>query len=198
MATFSGTVPTTNAFNVARIADTNPVPVKARRNPSQSLLPPLKNTTQRNEKTNANDELPLLQSNTHIMLNLSNLFLSTTMNPSLSTKPKKNMRQSFLTANSIMKSPPWTSMRFPTPQRPFTTYFIKSALDIPIAPKLTTRCCPKPIMNDPPSPYHKSNHSLEQYYSDDNYCNDFDWYQEENCTFTSNYVFSFSFGYDTI
>ncbi len=138
MATFSGTVPTTNAFNAARIADINPAPVKVRRNHSQSLPPPSKNMTQRNEKTNTNSKLPLLQSNTHIMLNLSNLFLNTTMNPSSLVKPKKNTWQSFLTANSIMKSPLWTSMRFPMPQRPFLIYFIKSALDIPIAPKLAT------------------------------------------------------------
>src|SRR6266571_6230798 len=58
----SGTAPSTNAFNVARTVDTNWALVKVKRNLIQSLLPPLKNTTQRNEKTNDNDKPPLLQS----------------------------------------------------------------------------------------------------------------------------------------
>src|SRR5438309_6962119 len=100
MATFSGTVFSTNAFNAARIVDINPAPVKVRRNLIQSSPPPLRNTTQRNERTNTSDEPPLLQSDTHIMSNLLNLFSNTMTNPSPLAKPKKNMQQSFLIANS--------------------------------------------------------------------------------------------------
>jgi len=134
----SGTAPSTNAFNVARTVDTNWALVKVKRNLIQSLLPPLKNTTQRNEKTNDNDKPPLLQSDIPIMSNLSNLFSNIMTNLSPLAKPKKNTRKFFLIVNSIMKSPPWTSTRFPMPQRHFSTYFVENALDIPVSPKLIT------------------------------------------------------------
>src|SRR6266581_7793745 len=129
----SGIVPSTNVLNAERIADTSQALVKVKRNLIQSSPLPSKNTTPRNERTNENDKPPLLQSDIPIMSNLSNRFLNTMTNPSPLAKPKKNTRKSFLIANSIMKSPPWTSKRFPTPQRRFSTYFVESALDVPVS-----------------------------------------------------------------